>query len=167
MTIPSNNLVTLHIFAEDYSLEKSWKLAQWCKVQGADECSVTVITPDGPLSELFERFDTVMRPFRRPTAQRRHLTASRGNPFVRPAELWQCTSTALSALRNFLPNGIFMYENSAEDWFEDLTLYRKGELMLGVVSHEGEGVLRVTNEEQTLLKRDGFPFRSSGIYVGY
>ena len=45
--------------------------------------------------------------------------------------------------------------------------YREGELMLGVVSHEGEGILRVTPEERQSLERDGFPFRVSGRYVGY
>ena len=45
--------------------------------------------------------------------------------------------------------------------------YRHGELILGVVLHEGEGILRVTSEERQLLERDGFPFRISGEYVGY
>ena len=45
--------------------------------------------------------------------------------------------------------------------------YRHGELILGVVSHEGEGILRVTPEERQLSEREGFPFRTSGAYVGY
>ena len=39
--------------------------------------------------------------------------------------------------------------------------------MLGIVSHENEGILRVTEAEKRILEVEGFPFRSFGSYVGY
>ncbi len=106
-------------------------------------------------------------------AQRGHLTGRRADErdFIRPLELWRLTSKSLAVLEEFFPNGVFSYEASAEGWLEDLMLYRHidrhSELVLGVVSHEGEGMLRVTNQEQRQLERDGFPFRLRGTYVGY
>ncbi len=162
-----NDLVTLHIFAEDYPRIKSWQLMQWCKKQGADEWTVAAISVEGAPSGLLDRFDEAMTPFRLPSASRRHLTASRDALFVRTAEFWKLTSASFAALQGFFLDGLFTNRSDDEGWFEDLMLYREGELMLGVVSHEGEGILRVTPEERQSLERDGFPFRISGRYVGY
>ena len=46
-------------------------------------------------------------------------------------------------------------------------IYRNGELMLGVVSHENEGVVRVTARECDLLKAEGFVLKPYGAMVGY
>ncbi len=148
-----NDLITLHLFAEDYPRLKSWQLIQWCKVHGADEWTVTAISVKGAASGLFDRFDETMTSFRLADAPRRHLTAYRNALFIRTAELWKLTSASLAALQEFLSEGIFMNRSGADGWFEDLILYRQGELMLGVVSHEGEGILRVTGEDRQLLER--------------
>jgi len=158
--------MTLHIFAEDYPRIKSWQLMHWCKTQGADEWTVASITVEGAGLGLSDRFDEAMTPFRLPNAPRRHLTARRNAPFVRTAELWKLTSASFAVLQGFFLDGLFT-NRSDEGWFEDLMLYRQGELMLGVVFHEGEGILRVTHEERQSLEREGFPIRASGAYVGY
>lgn len=108
-----------------------------------------------------------MSPFQLANAPRRRLTSSGGKPFVRPLELWRLTSKSLATLKEFFPDGVFKDQTAGEGGYEDLIFYYPGELMLGVVSHEGEGILRVTSEERQLLEREGFPFRVSGAYVGY
>jgi hypothetical protein len=45
-------------------------------------------------------------------------------------------------------------------------LYRWSEIMLGVVSHEAEGVLRILPDEQRLLDEAGIPYRLKGESVG-
>ena len=165
-----NDLITLHIFAEDYPPTQYWRLVEWCKQQGADEWTATAVrTQKGRKAhtKVFDRFETLTAPFRLANAPRRHLTCSRSNPFVRPLELWRLTSKSLDALKEFFPDGVFKDQTAGEGGYEDLILYRRGELMLGVVSHESEGVLRVTSEERQSLEREGFPFRISGRYVGY
>ena len=114
--------------------------------------------------DFFGHFDGAMTPFRLPNAPRRHLTDYQDGQFVK---LWKLTSASLAALQAFLSEGIFTYQSDEDAWLEDLTLYRHGELMLGIVSHEAEGILRVTPEERQSLERDGFPFRAAGAYVGY
>ena len=39
--------------------------------------------------------------------------------------------------------------------------------MVGIVSHEKDGVLRVTRAERRDLQKAGFPFREGGQFVGY
>lgn len=165
-------LVTLHIHAADYDRLKSWQLASWCKEQGADQWSVAAVTVKSAVPILFERFEEVMKPFRLPKAQRRQLTATHGrtsgpDPFIMPTELWRLASASLAALQEFLPDGLFTYRSGKEGWFEDPVLYRGGEFMLGVVSHESEGIVRVTDKERRLLEAEGFTFRTFGAYVGY
>jgi len=167
MPSATNDLIILHVFAEDYPRIKSWQLMQWCKTHGADEWSVAAISVEGSSSGLFDRFDEAMTAFRLPDAPRRHLTAYRNALFTRTARLWKLTSASFSALQGFFPGGIFSYASEKEGWFEGPVFYREGELMLGIVSHESEGILRVTREERQLLERSGFPFRASGAYVGY
>ncbi len=153
-----DNLIPLRLSADDYTRLKSWELAQWCSTHGADAWGAHVMTIDGTAAMFSGRFSEVMAPFSLPTASRRPLMAS---------PLWELSPASLAALREFLAGGIFTYEVGADGWLEDLTLYRRGEMMLGVVSHEGVGILRVTHEERQLLERGGFPFRASGVHVGY
>jgi hypothetical protein len=157
-------LTTLYLLADDCTPLKSWQLTLWCKAHGADEWTVHVMTTGGASVDFSSHFDEAMTPFRLSNAPRRHLTTYRDGQFVK---LWSLTSASLAAVQVFLSEGIFTYQSDKDDWLEDLTLYRQGELMLGIVSHEGEGILRVTGEERQVLEQNGFPFRTSGVYVGY
>ena len=167
-------LVTLSINAEDYDPPKSWQLASWCKKQGADEWTLGAIKYNGKAMSagvaMFDRFEEQTKPFRLPTAKRRSLTAQRpishGN-FIKPTELWRLNSASFAVLQELLPEGLFTYQVQKEGWFEDPVFYRRGEFMLGVVSHEKEGVVRVTNPERRMLEAEGFVFRPRGLYVGY
>ena len=164
-----NELIPIHVFAEDYSALESWRLTHWCKTRGATDWTVTAIAVEGEETETFDRFNEVMAPYRLPDVMRRHLTAYQGEDFAKNTRLWKLTSASLAALKETLLDGIFTYdiEANSNGWFENLILYRQGELMLGVVSHEAEGVLRVTSEERQSLEREGFRFRARGTYVGY
>jgi hypothetical protein len=162
---------TLHLYAEDYDPLQFWQLATWCKKQGATEWTMTVITVTGAETALFDRFEEVTREFHLPKARRRQVTAYKSaagaDDFIRPTELWRLTSKSFAVLQKFMPDGLFTYESSQEGWLEDPIFYRNGEFMLGIVSHENEGILRVTEAEKRILEAEGFPFRSFGSYVGY
>lgn len=164
-------LVTLSISAKDYDALKSWQLASWCRKHGADEWTLTAMSLRGPKEAAWlESFDEATKPFRLPTAKRRSLTAQRpishGN-FIKPTELWRLNAASFAALQEVLPGGLFHYQVEKGGWLEDPVLYRRGEFMLGVVSHEKEGVVRVTNTECRMLEAEGFIFRPRGLYVGY
>ena len=157
MLSAADNLIPLHLSADDDTPPKSWELAQWCSAHGADAWSAHVMTIDGRAALFFGHFKEVMAPFSLATASR-HLVA---------VPLWDLNSASLAALQDFLTGGIFTYEVGADGWLEDLTLYRRDELMLGIVSHESEGILRVSHEEWQLLEQGGFLFHAYGPCVGY
>jgi hypothetical protein len=60
--------------------------------------------------------------------------------------------------------GPFRYEPSGA-WYEDPVLFRKGEMMLGIVTHESEGVLLVNAAERAELDSLGFTYRTKGEWV--
>lgn len=179
MTV-NEELITLHIHAEDYDRLKSWQLASWCKQHGATDWTITAVKVKRAGTALFEHFDKVTAPFRLPTAKRRSLMArgsgTRPDAFIKPTELWRLNSASFTVLQEFLPDGLCpnapprpknKNHSGKEGWFEDPVFYRNGEFMLGVVSHEREGIVRVTESERRLLEVEGFAFRPFGAYVGY
>ncbi len=164
-------LITLHLYAEDYDSLKSWQLATWCKKRGANEWTLAEVRVKRAETTLFERFEELTQHFRLPqTKKRRSLYYGRAagpNSFIRPTPLWRLTSASLAVIQEFLPDGLFTNKGGKEVGFEDPIFYRNGEFMLGVVSHEKEGILRVTQTERGMLEAEGFPFRPFGTYVGY
>jgi hypothetical protein len=51
-------------------------------------------------------------------------------------------------------------------WFEDPILYREGNLLMGVLSHEAFAVLRLSVLESVRLSAAGFPSHDSLLRVG-
>ena len=76
----------------------------------------------------------------------------------RLADVSSWTPESIGVLKGLFVEGLFMYPTSEweEGCFEDPTFYRNGDLMLGVVTHEREGLLRVTEVEFGELERAGY-----------
>jgi hypothetical protein len=84
----------------------------------------------------------------------------------RETELWKLNQSTIDVLKHALPAGIFQYDPRDGGWFEDPILYRNGELMLGVLSHEAFAVLRVSDRESAQLAAAGFPSHDSLPRIG-
>ncbi|MGD9523396.1 MAG: hypothetical protein AB7N73_05650 [Gemmatimonadales bacterium] len=155
-------LHTLHVFGQDYSADLAWKLLEWCRHHGAVEFTVDGLLVDGGSRAAFEQFDRLTEAHRLPPAPRYDVQAGA----VHQRERWHLNDVTVAALRIAFPLGFFSYE--ADDaWHEDLAVYRNsGELMLGVVTHESEGVLRLTAAEKEAFAAEGFPTRPTGEWVG-
>jgi len=159
------HLDVLHVFGSDFTPEEAWDLVGWCHMKGATEFTLTGLVTQGAPTTAFAPFDDAAAPYKLPAASRRHLTG-RPDSLVYDCELWQLTPETIAALPLAFPHGPFTYQPS-DAWFEDLELYRDGELMLGFVTHEAEGVLRITPEERKELENQGVVFRRDGEWVGY
>jgi len=158
--------VVLHVFGSDISAVKAWELIDWCRLKGADEFTLHAIIAQGASEATLAPFDEAAAPYQLPAASRRHLTAPLGSDLVTATKLWSLTPGTTTALRQAFPQGPFDYFPS-DAWFEDLEIYREHELMLGIVTHEHEGVLRVTPEERAELDHLGFAYRDRGEWVEY
>jgi hypothetical protein len=108
-----------------------------------------------------------LAPFERPMASRRVLGATPTSASVRPVRLWSFDEHSLPRLVSFLHDGLFHWPVGPDGWFEDLTVYRAGELVFGVVSHDREGTLRLTPEEHAELARLDIPSSPTAEWIDY
>ena len=123
------------------------QLLRYLLERGADELTITVMALQETPAPFADAFEDEMAPFERTMAPRRIVTASGPDECVRAVRLWSLNEQSLERLLTFLDDGLFHSPAGPDGWLEDLTVYRKGELLLGIVSHEQEGVLRLTADE--------------------
>jgi hypothetical protein len=165
--IDTPGLVTLHIFDSDLLTIQSRALLDWCVARGADTFTVNVVGCDpefqqycATVEERFARYAVPKKEFG-PIPQ-----GPPGGAWTQPRYLWSLTSESADILWSELKRGLVScsYENGA--WLEDPVLYRGREIMLGIVSHENEGVLRIRPDEQHLLDTAAIPYRLKGEWMG-
>lgn len=150
-----------HIFAEDYRPERSWELLAWCQASGADAFSISFVGTDAASPLASDPLWRALQPFGKGRVNVQVLAHFPGGDGPLPTrEVWALTPETLALLREHLSGGLFMSPANAQAvWLEDPLFYRGGELMLGIVSHEGEGVLLLTSLEAAELAAAGFPTR--------
>jgi hypothetical protein len=146
-------------------VKESWRLARWWVEEGADEFTVRVLCADdqGTRADQFE--DTFAGRFI--ATDLRHLVAAPDEEPERHVRVWRLDEEALQALRAFLPDGLFTHRVDPHGWLEDLMLFRDGELVLGVVTHQREGLVRVTADELRELERIGFDFAPEATAIRF
>lgn len=146
-------------------VKESWRLAHWCLEHGASELSVRVlcVAEQGTRADAFE---DAFASRELATDLRRVPFAAGGEP-ARVLRLWRVDDEALSALHGFLQDGLFTHRIDPHGWLEDPMFFRDGELLLGIVTHEREGVLRVTADELRELERIGFDFAPAATSIRF
>lgn len=147
--------------ADDLTPAQSWELARWCLSRGASEFTVAMLGLQG--REFCDRVRALLRPFELPPAPR----GWRAEELVHDTELWALTEETITILGEFFDEGLFTYPvgESGAGEIEDPTIYRAGEMMLEIISHEREGVLRVTAEEYREIESLGIPTRSEAPWI--
>jgi len=70
---------------------------------------------------------------------------------VRKTELWGLSSASVAVLQRYFVEGLFMYPTSEweEGCLEDPIFYRNGQIMFGIVTHEREGILTLSEFEHS------------------
>ncbi|HVX41975.1 MAG TPA: hypothetical protein VHB25_20605 [Gemmatimonadaceae bacterium] len=114
-----------------------------------------------------DAFEDELGPFERPAARRRVITGADGQDRSRDVRLWSLDETSLEHLSSFMDSGIFHVPAGPDGWLEDLTIYRRGELVLGLVSHEQEGVLGLTDAELAEVAALDIPFERTAEWISY
>lgn len=146
-------------------VKESWRLARWCVEQGSDEFSVRVLCAENQGTRADEFEDAFEQRF--VATDLRRVVAAREDEPARHVRLWRLDEDALQALRAFLPDGLFTHRVDPHGWLEDPMLFRDGRLMLGVVTHQREGVVRVESEELRELERIGFDFAEEATAIRF
>lgn len=132
---------------DDLSLEQGWRLIEWCIQRGGDEFSFRALGfNDFPSSH--EPLRKALTSFYRGKPQRDNMTKVATEQGRRPTDTLRLTTESAAVLRRHVVDGWFAGPSYSEaGWFEDFTIYRCGEVMLGVISHEGLVVLRLAEQE--------------------
>jgi len=136
-----------YLFEHALRGDRGPRLLRYLMERGADEFSITVMALQDTPAPFADAFEDELGPYERPVASRRVLTGAESSDFTRPVRLWQFNEQSLGRLLSFVDSGVFQWPAGPDGWLEDLTVYRQGELVLGLVSHEREGVLRLTRQE--------------------
>ncbi len=143
------------------------RLLRYLLERGADEFSIKVMALQDTLAPFADAFEDELGPFERDMAPRRVISRDTSPDLVRPVRLWSFDTDSLARLSSFLDEGVFHCPAGPDGWLEDLTIYRAGELVLGLVSHEQEGVLRLTPSELDEVAALDIAFDRSAESVSY
>ncbi|HXI68860.1 MAG TPA: hypothetical protein VNN22_00735 [Verrucomicrobiae bacterium] len=136
------------IRADDLTHEQGWRLIDWCAERGGDEFSVQFMCLDGERPTSHGQLRSALAPFHRGTPKRERVTTMAGEESRRPTDTWGLCADSAAHLRRHVSDGIFLSPSyAAAGWFEDFIIYRHGEIMLGVVNHEGLVVLCLSEQE--------------------
>jgi hypothetical protein len=157
-----------HVFHADLGAAGGARLLDWCREHGADSFTFTVIGTPPQLESDAAAIEAPLETYRLPISRISAIPeGAPGSHWSQVTTLWELNdATQAILLRNF-PRGLLTYLPSDRSWCEDPWVFREGELMLGVISHESEGVLRIRPSEQLALDQLEIPYRLKGEWVGY
>jgi len=151
----------------DFTAEESWRLVEWCREIGADEFTVDCVGSDARAeATTWQPFEKIVKPFSQGKEMRERMSGATADELTRSTLLWEMNQVTVGALQQALPNGLLSYDPQGRGWFEDPILYREGNLLLGVLSHEAFAVLRLSALESVRLSAAGFPSHDSLPRVG-
>lgn len=156
-----------HILPDGIPAAVTPALLRWLLAAGADELTVTVMALQGEPAAVADAFEDALEPFALPLARRRVMVDADGAGSTREVRRWRLSAASLEALLPFVSRGLFHCAPGPAGWLEDLAFYRDGELMLGVLSHQQEGTLRLSAAEHDAVARLGVRSTASGEWVGY
>jgi hypothetical protein len=161
------SLVKRYLAPADFSAEESWRLVEWCRDIGADEFTVDCVGCDARTQAIVWRpFENAVLPFFRGDETRERMSGTTADDLTRRTQLWELNPVTVGALQKALPGGLLSYDPEGRGWFEDPILYREGNLLFGVLSHEAFAVLRLSALESVRLSTAGFPSHDSLPRVG-
>lgn len=143
------------------------RLLDWLLAHGADEFTVAVMALRGEPAPVADAFEDALAPFELPAAPRRMPGAPSDSEHVCEVRRWALTAESLAALRAYLPPDLFVPRAGPDGWLEDLAIFRGGELLFGVVTHEREAVLRLTAAEHAEVRVLGVASSDAGEGIGF
>ena len=141
-------VIVQRFIREALSPEHGWGLIEWCRVRGGDEFSLRLMSLDGASPDAHAQLKSALLPFHRGTPKREKVTAMAAQKPRHAIDTWSLCPDSAAVLRYHIAGGLFTAPSyAATGWVEDFTIYHAGEIMLGLISHEGLVVLRLTKPE--------------------
>jgi len=142
---------TRYLVEHDLRGERGPRLLRYLLECGADEFSITVMAMHDTPAPFVDAFEDELEPFARPAATRHVLGTAKAVGGPRTVRLWTLDGVSLQRLLSFVDTGLFHWPAGPDGWFEDLLVYRRGELVMGLASGERAGVLCLTPQEHAVV----------------
>lgn len=142
-------------------------LLRWLVAHGADEFSVTVMALEDMQAPFVDGFEDELEEFEKADEVRRLPASSLGEEPVRGVRLWALDEESLPILLSYMEDGPFELAPGPDGWLEDLAIFRRKELVFAVVSHEREGVLRLTAPEHKAVAALGVRAEKEPLWISY
>jgi hypothetical protein len=158
----------IHRYVYDHEItpEHSWRLVAWCMSRGATELTVALLSFIGHSSDFCDAFVRAMDAFRLPDAPR-DPGSYLGEAPSQDVPLWRLEPESVEALKAFFDEGLLTYP--VGEWktgcLENPILYRDGRLMLMVVSHENEAMIRLRVDDLESFGALGLPTHDLPMYA--
>jgi hypothetical protein len=156
-----------YVFEHSFRGERGRQLLRYLLQRGADEFSITVMALQDVPAPFADAFEDELARYERAAARRRVISGADAHDLAHSVRLWTFNEESLGRLLSFVDRSLFHWPAGPDGWLEDLTVYRRGELLLGLVSHEREGVLRLTPQELAEVAALGIPFETTSERIGY
>ncbi len=156
-----------YVFEHSLRGERGQRLLRYLLQRGADEFSITVMALQDTPAPFADAFEDELARYERAAARRRVISGADAHDLAHSVRLWTFNEESLERLLSFVDRGLFRWPAGPDGWLEDLTVYRHGELLLGLVSHEQEGVLRLTPQELAEVAALDIPFETTAEWVDY
>lgn len=148
---------TRALTADTLHAAESHRLLAWALAHGADEFTLDVRAIGGIEAPLADAFEDTLGAWETTPARRRVPYRWTAPDCTREVRLWTLTAESLALLEPFFPGGLFTQAVHERGWLEDPVFYRRGEFLLGVITHEREGLIRVAAAEERELLEMGIP----------
>ena len=156
-----------YLSARSLEGERGTRLLRYLLAQGADEFSISVMALQDTPAPFADAFEDELGSYERPAARRRVISSGDSHDSTRLVRLWSLNEESLDRLLSFVDTDLFHWPPGPDGWLEDLILYRRGELVLGLISHEREGVLRLTPKELAEVAAMDIPCERAAEWIRY
>jgi hypothetical protein len=156
-----------YVFEHGLRGERGPRLLRYLLQRGADEFSITVAALQDTPAPFADAFEDELARYERAAARRRVISGADPQDLARSVRLWSFNEESLERLLSFVDRSLFHWPAGPDGWLEDLTVYRHGELVLGLVSHEREGVLRLTPRELAEVAALDIPFETTAEWIDF
>ena len=132
---------------------------------GADEFTIACTGSREATVPYWSVVSAGIKPFSRGKQQRPVFTSEADGLRVVETDIWAISKGSLGVLKTMLHGNIFEYRSDQSAFLEDPILYRGEQLFLGVVSHEGEGIVFLRPKEMKSFISLGVSYRTKGEWV--
>ena len=156
-----------YVFEHGLRGERGPRLLRYLLQRGADEFSIKIMALQDTPAPFADAFEDELARYERAAARRRVISGADPQDLARSVRLWSFNEESLERLLSFVDRSLFHWPAGPDGWLEDLTVYRHGELVLGLVSYEREGVLRLTPRELAEVAALDIPFETTAEWIGY